>query len=286
MTWSTTPRASVVAGRFYPADAPSLRSQVESYLALAEKSPMDFGGKAPLAFMVPHAGYVFSGSVAGATLGQCALADRLLVLGPNHTGAGRMFSLWSGDAWQTPLGLMPVDQEARVALLAADAGFEPDRTAHLREHSLEVLVPFFQVHAPKARMTALTIGGGSLDALRKGGEALATLMREGARQGNPVTLVVSSDMSHYLPHAKAAEQDALALAAIVALDPERLFTTVRQKNISMCGVLPMVMALFACRSLGATESRVVTYATSGQTGQAYGADMNSVVGYAGVIVLQ
>ena len=115
--------------------------------------------------------------------------------------------------------------------------------------------------------------------------ATAAQLREQAQQGSPITLIVSSDMTHYQPHAKAAAQDSLALDAIAALDPPGLLATVRSNKISMCGVLPMVMALFACRALGAAEGRVIAYATSGQTGKAYGADMNSVVGYAGVAIL-
>ncbi len=286
MAITDTPRSPAVAGRFYPGGANALRAEVSSYLELAAQNPVDLQGKTVLALMAPHAGYVFSGSVAGVTLGQAALPDRLLVLGPNHTGAGAMFSVWSGGPWQTPLGAMPVDEEAREYLLAAKAGFAPDTAAHAREHSLEVLVPFFQVAAPNARMTAIAVGGGSPEALRTAGEALAALMRDGAERGNPLALVVSSDMSHYLPHEKAAEQDALALKAVAELDPEGLYDTVRKRKISMCGVLPMTMALFACRALGATEGRIVAYATSGQTGRAYGADMSSVVGYAGAIVLR
>ncbi len=286
MVGTDTPRSPVVAGRFYPGNAKALRDAVAEHLALAAKNSVDLAGRTLLAVMAPHAGYVFSGDVAGMTLGQAALPDRLVVLGPNHTGAGKKFSVWSGGPWLTPLGSVPVDTEAREALLVSGAGFEADTLAHAREHSLEVLMPFLQVHAPGARVTAVTIGGGSPDALRAAGEALAALVRHGAEQGRPLALIVSSDMSHYVPHEKAADQDALALKAVAGLDPEGLYNTVRGHGISMCGVLPMTMALFACRSLGATEGRVIAYATSGQTGRAYGAGMDSVVGYAGAVILR
>lgn len=284
MRLSDTPRQSVVSGRFYPDDAAELREQVRTYLALQPQKRVELSGRDVLAVMVPHAGYVFSGPVAGMTLGQIDLPDRLIVLGPNHTGQGAAFSLWAGGAWQTPLGPMPTDTRTAAALVAAGAAFTPDMAAHIREHSLEVLVPFFQVMNPNAAMAAVTVGGGDIASLRAGGEALATVVSEARDDGGRVLLVISSDMSHYLPHEDAAKWDAMALEALCSLDAKAFYAVVRRNNISMCGVLPMTMALFALAKLGATRADVVAYATSGQTGRAFGAGMDKVVGYAGVIV--
>ncbi len=281
-----TPRSPVVAGRFYPGQAGALRAQVEEFLVLASKAPPLPEGASVLAAMAPHAGYVFSGAVAGLTLGQARLAgvDTVILLGPNHTGRGVPLSVWDGGPWLTPLGAVPVAETVIDELLQGQAGFTGNKTAHVHEHSLEVLLPFLQVLRPEARVAAVTVSLGDPTALRLAGEELAACIQRGQERGERIRLVVSSDMSHYLPHEKAKSLDALALEKILALDPEGVYQTVRAKNISMCGVLPMVLALFACQALGARETRLTAYATSGQTGRAYGADMESVVGYAGVLI--
>lgn len=284
MQFSDTPRQSVVAGRFYPDNPQSLREDVLRYLRMRPQKLVDLKGRELLALLVPHAGYVFSGPVAGMTLGQAVLPDRIIVLGPNHTGQGAPLSVWNGGPWRTPLGAMPVDEAAASALIAANAGFTGDTKAHAQEHSLEVLVPFFQVMNPNARMTAVTVSQLPLAALRKAGDALAAAVAEAAAAGEKILVVVSSDMSHYLPHDQSVTMDSLALDALKTLNPETYFNTVRDNGISMCGVFPMTLALFALAKLGAAKARVMAYATSGQTGRAHGADMERVVGYAGVAI--
>jgi AmmeMemoRadiSam system protein B len=284
MQFSQTPRQSAVAGRFYPNDPQSLREEVLRYLRMRPQKLVDLQGRELLALLVPHAGYAFSGPIAGMTLGRMYLPDRLILLGPNHTGQGAPLSVWNGGPWQTPLGAVPVDEAAASALLAADAGFSGDMKAHLREHSLEVLLPFFQIMNPKIRITAVAVSCLPLATLRKAGEALAGAVAAAAASGEKILIVMSSDMSHYLPHSEAVTMDSMALNALKTLDAETYFKTVRGNDISMCGVFPVTAALFALADLGAARVRVMAYATSGQTGRAFGADMDKVVGYAGVAV--
>ncbi|SBV94545.1 Memo-like family protein [uncultured delta proteobacterium] len=284
MQFSDTPRQSVVAGRFYSDTPQSLREEVLRYLRMRPQKLVDLKGRELLALLVPHAGYVFSGPIAGMTLGQASLPDRLIVLGPNHTGHGAPLSVWNGGPWRTPLGAMPVDEAASSALVAANVGFSGDTKAHVQEHSLEVLVPFFQIMNPNARMAAVTVSRMPLAALQKAGEALAAVVADAAASGDTILIVVSSDMSHYLPHDKSVLMDTLALDALKTLDPETYFKTIQDNGISMCGVFPMTLALFALAKLGAAKARVMAYATSGQTGRAHGADMERVVGYAGVAI--
>ena len=284
MRFSDDPRKSVVAGRFYPGDPGALRKDVIRYLSLRPQKQVDLKGKDILGVLAPHAGYVFSGPVAGMTLGRMALPDRVIALGPNHTGMGAPISVWNGGPWLTPLGAMPVDTEAASALAEADAGFSGDVKAHLQEHSLEVLVPFFQVMNPKARMAAVTVSSLPLSKLETAGKALARVLAAAEAAGERILVVVSSDMSHYLPHDTAVKMDSMALGALKTLDPETFFATVRDNGISMCGVFPMAMALFAFAELGASSARVLAYATSGQTGRDHGADMDKVVGYAGAVI--
>lgn len=276
-------RRSAFSGRFYPAGPGELRAQVAAYLAAPSREGAGYMPPGVLAVLVPHAGYVFSGAVAGATLGLVELPDRLIVLGPNHTGRGTPISAWNGGPWNTPLGNMAIDEPMRDALIRSGGGFSGDREAHAGEHSLEVLVPFFQVKNPDAAMTPITVSNAPLETLRRAGETLAAKIREAAETGPPPLIVVSSDMSHYLPHAEAVKMDDIALRALERLDAEHYCNTIRDLDISMCGVYPMTLALYALEILGVKSARRVAYATSGQTGRAYGAGMENVVGYAGMI---
>ena len=284
MALNDIPRRGVVAGRFYPGEAGSLREQVETYLALQPFHKPDLENKDVLAVLSPHAGYVFSGPIAGVTLGQVRIPDRVIILGPNHTGKGTPLSVWSGGDWVTPLGAVKIDTEARAALLESGTEYTPDMAAHGQEHSLEVQLPFLQVLNPHARIVPVIVSGLPLPALRAAGEALARVVAASREGGESMLILVSSDMSHYLPHDAAAKQDAKALDALMTLDAETFHTVVQGNNISMCGVYPMTLALFALTHLGASSAKVIAYATSGQTGKAFGADMGKVVGYAGAVM--
>lgn len=280
MTHRTSPdadaapiRQPVVAGRFYPGDPAALRREVEAYLAEARPE-----GNAPtILAMSPHAGYVFSGSVAGRTIGAANLADTLILLGPNHTGRGRRLAVWEDGSWSVPGFLVPVDAGLAGAFLAADTRLSADRSAHLDEHSLEVLLPFLCLAQPGCRIVPVTVSESDPQALREVAGVMAGVLRE---RSEPVSIVVSSDMSHYVPHETAKHRDALALDRVLALDPDGLYHVVREAGITMCGVLPMVLGLHLATALGATEARLAAYATSGDAS----GDFSQVVGYAGVLV--
>lgn len=266
-------RQPVVAGRFYPASAAALKREVAGYLAEADP---DLAGPARLA-MVPHAGYVFSGAVAGRTLGAAELPDTLLLLGPNHTGRGKRLAVWAGGTWSVPGFAVPVAAELAQALCAGDGGFAPDAAAHLEEHSLEVVLPFLCLKNPAVRIVPVVVAEPDYQALVRAGTAAAAVLRG---QPQSVGIVVSSDMSHYVPHETAKQRDAMALSRALDLDPQGLYRVVREAGISMCGVLPMTLGLLIARELGAREAVLAAYATSGDVS----GDMDQVVGYAGVIV--
>lgn len=282
----TFSRKSAFSGKFYPGNADELRAQIAAYLGVPPQENVSFTPGDVLAVLVPHAGYVFSGAIAGATLGQVALPGRIVALGPNHTGHGVPLSVWSGGPWSTPLGDMAIDDAMRHAFVNAHVGFTADKAAHAFEHSLEVLVPFFQVKNPDAVMTPISVSNVPMNVLRQAGETLAAKILEAAATGPRPLIVVSSDMSHYLPHEEAVKKDSLALRALESLDAEDYYNVIRKFAISMCGVYPMTLALYALAALGAKSVHRVAYATSGQTGRAYGADMQKVVGYAGVVITQ
>ncbi|MDR2503479.1 MAG: AmmeMemoRadiSam system protein B [Deltaproteobacteria bacterium] len=274
-------RLPVAAGKFYTAKAAALRSELEVFLGQA-------GLEQPaLGCMLPHAGYVFSGKVAGLTLARVAVPETVILLGPNHTGLGPSLSLWPGGHWHTPLGNVPVDGEGVESLMNSPEGaglFTADTSAHLREHSLEVILPFLQMRREKLRIIPLCVCEYNLDKLARAGRALAALARSLREAGRASLLLTSSDMSHYLPHEQGQKLDRLALEQIEKLDPEGLFQVCVREKISMCGFAPMTMMLCACRELGAARCHTVAHTSSGITGRAYGADMRSVVGYAGAVI--
>ena len=266
-------RHPVVAGRFYDAAPAKLNSMVDGFLALGDEKKE---AKTLLA-MVPHAGYVYSGAVCGKTLGMANLESTVLLLGPNHTGRGDRFSLWAEGAWDIPGDTVPIDMELATALLAATPQITADTAAHMGEHSLEVILPFLRRLNPQMTFVPIAVSAHVFDDVQAVGESIGQAL---AAFGRPVSIVVSSDMSHYISHDAAKKKDSLALEAAVNLDPRGLFNTVRENDISMCGVLPMTTGLFAAKTMGATKGELVAYATSGEVS----GDFEQVVGYAGVLV--
>ncbi|HEY7724330.1 MAG TPA: AmmeMemoRadiSam system protein B [Anaeromyxobacteraceae bacterium] len=258
-----------VAGRFYPAEPARLRAEVEALLGAREAPPRPAAG-----ILSPHAGYQFSGKVAGATWARVAVPARVVLLCPNHTGLGARIALWPDGSWRTPLGALPVDEALTRDLLASGA-VEADPEAHRREHALEVQLPFLQAVRPDASIAALCLGPLSLARCRSLGRAVAA-----AARAHGALLVASSDMSHYVPAEVARRKDRMALERVEALDDRGLHEVVEREDISMCGYVPATVMLAAARELGASAGALVLYRTSGDvTG-----DDSSVVGYAGAVI--
>jgi MEMO1 family protein len=261
-------REPAVAGRFYPGRKDDLTREAVGLLA-------DTSRAAPaVAVLAPHAGYMYSGRVAGATYARVEVPERVVVLCPNHTGLGERVALWPGGAWRTPLGRVPIDPELTAALRACP-GVRDDRTAHLAEHALEVQLPFLQLRRPDVALAALCLGHLSADACVALGDALAH-----ALLARPALLVASSDMSHYISADEARRKDAQALDRFLALDARGLFETVEREDISMCGFIPATVVLAAARGLGALSAELVQYANSGDVN----GEHERVVGYAGAVV--
>ncbi|BDG01877.1 AmmeMemoRadiSam system protein B [Anaeromyxobacter oryzae] len=264
-------REPAVAGSFYTGGASALAVEVDAFLAGAGPARAQ-----ALGIVAPHAGYVYSGAVAGAVFGRVDVPARVIVLGPNHTGLGRArAALYPEGAWRTPLGEVPVDPGLTRALAAAP-GVRPDPLAHLREHALEVQIPFLQRARPEGlSIAALCLAHLSYDEC----EALGGAVADAALAAGAL-VVASSDMSHYIPAEAARAADGRAIERILALDPEGLYDVVHAEEISMCGIIPATVMLVAARARGATRAELVRYANSGDvTG-----DHRHVVGYAGILV--
>ena len=268
-----TIRPPAAAGMFYEGLPERLEKSVRSYLSAAgAREP-----RAAFGAIVPHAGYIYSGPVAGAVYASLAVPQSAIILCPNHTGRGAPASLEPSEAWRTPLGDMPVNRRLAGRLRELAPSLEPDAAAHAREHSLEVQLPFLQVRRPDIELVPVCLGARDIDLCREIGEALAAICSE---EPEPPLLLASSDMNHYESRAVGRRKDERALERIEALDPEGLFATVLSEGISMCGFLPATALLFAARKAGVPRARVVARRDSGdETG-----DVSSVVGYAGIIL--
>lgn len=264
-------RQPAVAGLFYDSRAERLERHVLRLL------PKEADAAPAIGAIVPHAGYMYSGPVAGAVYGRLRIPAAVVILCPNHTGFGARAALDPSEGWATPLGEVPLARGLADRLLELAPSLEEDSEAHRREHSLEVQLPFLRVLRPDVELVPVCLREASLPLCREVGEALATLVSE--RQEGPL-LLASSDMNHYESRRIGRAKDDLALARIEAMDAEGLFHTVLAKSISMCGFLPATALLFAARVLNARRSEVVARRDSGdETG-----DDSSVVGYAGVVI--
>lgn len=264
-------RSPAVAGQFYPKHPAALAHTVDQLMPSVRQARPAFG------VMVPHAGYVYSGAVAGKTFASVAVPEEVVILGPNHHGSGHRIAVFTHGGWEMPLGTVPIAEGLANAILVACPMAAADYQAHLAEHSLEVQVPFLRTLQADVTIVPVCIGRVPLEDLLALGDGLAQALR--TRPQLPL-LVASTDMTHYESGESARRKDHLALEHVLALDPEGLYRTVRDQRISMCGVLPTVIMLRAALALGATRAELIAYANSGDvTG-----DQREVVGYAGVVI--
>jgi AmmeMemoRadiSam system protein B len=266
-------RHPAVAGRFYPADPEDLRAEIHIYLS--EDAPPN--PRRALACISPHAGYMYSGHVAGAVFAAIQIPQLCLVMCPNHTGIGQPLAIVGEGSWATPLGHVPIAGEVAAALKQRCPLLQEDSSAHRNEHAAEVELPFLQMRQPKLSFVPIAVGTGHFEALEQLGHAIADVI---AAHPAPILIVASSDMNHYESDAITRIKDHSAIEPILRLDARSLYDVVTQQHISMCGFGPAVAMLTATKKLGATCAELVKYATSGDIS----GDRELVVGYAGIIV--
>ncbi len=268
-------REAAVAGQFYPRSRTELLQEVQGFLARGARAGRRVRAVGVIA---PHAGYMYSGAVAGAVYAHIEVPRKVIVLCPNHTGMGEPLAVISTGSFRTPLGDVPIDQAMAEALKKAFPLLREDATAQVGEHAVEVQLPFLQAVRQDLNFVPITVGTGQFEVLTALGVVLAKVIAE---CGEPVLIVASSDMNHYEDDAETRVKDALAIEQVLGLQPKGLFQTVRGQNISMCGYGPAVAMLTAALRLGASSAELVKYATSGDVS----GDREHVVGYAGITVV-
>lgn len=264
-------RQPAVAGQFYPSSPSKLSEQVRGYIN------KDAVKESVIGVVSPHAGLMYSGAAAGAVFSRIKFPHTFIIIGPNHTGMGSPVSIMLSGEWQMPTGELKINEDLARKIAEKSDIIEEDSIAHSMEHSLEVQLPFILYYSSDVKIVPIVMMAGSIDICRSIGEAIVGAIRE---SGDSVTIVASSDMSHYVTDAMARKKDKKAIDRVLALDPEGLYDTVRKEGISMCGFMPVTTMLFAAKKLGAKQAELVNYMTSGEVS----GDYDYVVGYAGMIV--
>lgn len=264
-------RHPAVAGHFYPGKPEILLKEIREFTVPATEKIRALG------CVTPHAGYVYSGHVAGAVYSRLDLPSRFVILCPNHTGLGAPLSIMSSGSWLTPLGEARIDEELAAALKEDCQLLTEDTVAHRNEHAIEVQVPFLQALVKQFSFVPITVGTSRFEMLETLGHALARATRNEAER---VLVIASSDMNHYESDEVTRIKDRRAIDPILALDPRGLWETVTRQNITMCGFGPAVAMLVASLDLGAKHAELIKYATSGDIS----GDRDAVVGYAGIAI--
>jgi AmmeMemoRadiSam system protein B/AmmeMemoRadiSam system protein A len=264
-------RKPVVAGSFYPASPSKLEEMVTGMVD--DSAPR----KEVVGLICPHAGYIYSGPVVGAAISRIRFTDTFIIMGPNHTGLGKPFSIMTSGTWETPLGNVEIDAELAQKLVGNSSYLEEDVNAHLREHSVEVQVPFLQHFKKDVRIVPIVLSHASGSVYKEIGLEIAEVLNGLERD---VIILASSDMTHYEPEEQAKRKDSSAIEAILRLDEDELLERIAEQNITMCGYAPVVALISAAKAMEARRAELVRYQTSGEAS----GDYSSVVGYAGLII--
>lgn len=273
-------RREAIYGRrgWYPADRDELLAFLEEVMP---EVPKGDPGMAARLIVAPHAGYRYSGRYAAAAFAATPVPDRAVLLTVVHRPRQDTPALgvWVGDAWETPLGDVPVDVEVVEHLLAVGAGYAPDLATHGAEHSGELQMPFLRYRNPSVRLTAIAVAAGDARGLVTAGEALASVL---ASLGEPAIIVASTDLSHEQETSprEVAARDRVYIERMLAIDPEGLHAAATRPGATMCGYHPTTLGLAAARGLGAREGRLLGYGTSAEVS----GSSEYVVGYAGLVV--
>lgn len=254
---------------FYPSNPKALEAELDRCLPAGVKP------RKAIAAVAPHAGYAFSGEIAGRLYASVEVPDHVVVLCPKHTPYGSNLGVMTEGVWAIPGGDVALDSDLACAIRSR-CGLDEDSESHLMEHSLEVQLPFLHRRNPGFRLTPIAVGPHRYEALRALGAGVAEAVRG---FGAPVLIVASSDMSHEHGLARVKKNDPMAIEMMLALDPQGLFRTVTDNDITMCGFAPTVAVVTAALALGASKADLIGY----QTSLDHGGTEDWVVGYAGVI---
>ena len=263
-------REPAVSGQFYPSDPEELKSMIRGMVDEKAKKEDVIG------YYAPHAGYIYSGPVVGATVSRVKFKNTCVIMGPSHTGAGAPFSILTEGTWRTPLGDIDIDTELAKAILANSSHLKEDRLAHLQEHSIEVQLPFIQYFKPDIKLVPIVLSHTNATVYRNIGMAIAKAIKD---SGKEVVIVASGDMNHYESQKVTHTKDRQAIESILKLEAGELLERVQDFNISMCGYGTAACLIYAAKEFGPVKTELVKYQTSGDVTH----EFSAVVGYAGIL---
>ena len=263
-------RKPAVSGYFYPDREKDLRKVIERMVEPEKEK------EKAICVISPHAGFEYSGPVAGAVFSSVQIPDKLIILGPSHRSIQSRIAIMKEGNWETPLGTVKIESRLAELIFNKSALIDEDEIAHLHEHSLEVQLPFIQYFKKEVSIVPICISYFvSFEELVELGKAISSSIKEFKEE---VMIVASTDMSHYVAQEVAKKKDFLAIEKMLDLDARGLYDVVKNEDISMCGFQPTTSAILASKELGAKKAALVKYQTSGDTSGNY----NEVVGYAGI----
>lgn len=266
-------RKSSVSGYFYPGTKSKLLEDLNKYIVQEENKI------SPKAIICPHAGYIYSGKTAGKVYGKIISPETAIIIGPNHHGYGEPYAIDENELWETPLGNVEIDDEIRKKLLEKSRYLQPDLTAHIPEHSIEVQIPFLQFLNPDIKIVPVLISSmHDANPWYEIGYTIALVLDEIKKN---VLVIASSDFTHYEPASLAEKKDKMAIEKIIQLNADEFLNVVSENDISICGFAPIVAAIISSKTLGAKEGFLVDYTNSGNVS----GDFEEVVGYAGIMLI-
>ncbi len=264
-------RKPAVAGMFYPDSPSDLRSTIKGFLSKVDKLPID---KNPIALIVPHAGYMYSGQVAAHAYKQIEGLNfnTVVLIGVSHRAPVRGASVYKSGAYETPLGIVEVDTDLAEKIMAQSDifGFYPNADAI--EHSLEVQVPFLQMVLPNFKVVPILMGHYSEHICFTISDALVNIIKD----NEGILLIASTDMSHYHSYKMAVSMDDIALTSIKRMDTSQLMQDLDSGECELCGAGPVIVVLMTTKKLGANNIEILKYANSGDV---TGDKSSGVVGY-------
>jgi AmmeMemoRadiSam system protein B len=261
-------RRAAVAGSWYPADPETLAREVDRYLAAAGEGP---AGEA-VALIAPHAGLMYSGPIAGHAynLLRGRDVDTVVLVGPSHYVGFEGVALYERGAFETPFGPVPIAEHCAAAVAMASREIGPHPSAHVREHSLEMQLPFLKRVLPDASIVPLVMGHQRRETAYLLGDAIAAAVK-----GRKAVLVASTDLSHYQNAVAASRLDSRVIGQVQRFDPDGLMSLLETFPEHACGGGPTVSVMRAAKLLGARDARVLKYGDSGDVS----GDKDAVVGY-------
>ncbi|MDH5743870.1 MAG: AmmeMemoRadiSam system protein B [Candidatus Aminicenantes bacterium] len=266
-------RKPSVAGYFYPSNPRALHDLIERMVDPEAEA------KKAICVVSPHAGYEYSGYVAGSVFSSVKLPEKFIIIGPNHRDVSTNLAIMKQGVWETPLGDVPINTSLAERIMENSDLIVEDERSHQLEHSLEVQVPFVQYFKKNVSIVPISIAFHvPFDELEELGKAISKGIKE---SGQEVLIIASTDMSHYVSQEEAKEKDFRAIEKILQLDANGLYDVVKREHISMCGYQPTVAALIASKELDAKKAELIKYRTSGDVS----GNFSGVVGYAGIRIV-